>query len=274
MWIFYVTFDVISHLGLRIGFYETAKVFGYDFQRNIRQKNVEYLAYINAEKQYLHLEPNDRMFHIIRDPRDIAVSAYFSHLKSHSTHGWPELGLHRRKLETLSTEEGLLADMEFCKRLPTDSHETRLYQSMFEWDYTQPNVMEVRYEDMVQDPAQFMTNIFHFFGWIDDSSFDRSESIGYKLRVLINMALVKYRFPWLFKRKSITTQTARSIIVKHNFAKKTKGRLPGQENPSHHYRKGVSGDWKNHFTEKHKKYFKENFNDLLIKLGYEKDDNW
>lgn len=274
MWIFYITFDMASHLGFRIGFYETAKVFGYDFERNVRHKNVEYFAYINAEKQYVPTMPNDRMFHIIRDPRDIAVSSYFSHLKSHSTRGWPELDLHRRNLARLSKEEGFFADMEFCKRLPTNGHEIRLFQSMLEWDYTYPNVMEVRYEDMIQNPIQFMTNIFHFFGWIDDRSFDSSESMIYKLKVLINMALVKYRSPWLFRRKSLTTKTVRNIIENHNFVKKTKGRLPGQEKQNHHYRKGISGDWKNHFTEKHKKYFKENYNDLLIKLGYEENENW
>jgi hypothetical protein len=35
-----------------------------------------------------------------------------------------------------------------------------------------------------------------------------------------------------------------------------------------HLRKGVVGDWKNHFTNKDIKLFKEMANDLLIKLGY------
>lgn len=40
------------------------------------------------------------------------------------------------------------------------------------------------------------------------------------------------------------------------------------------FRSGKTGEWKKHFTEEHKKIFKEVAGDLLIKLGYEKDDGW
>ena len=39
-------------------------------------------------------------------------------------------------------------------------------------------------------------------------------------------------------------------------------------------RKGITGDWKNHFSTAHKKQFKAIAGDLLIELGYEKDFNW
>lgn len=41
------------------------------------------------------------------------------------------------------------------------------------------------------------------------------------------------------------------------------------------FRKGVSGQWKRVFTERHKDAFKESDRDgWLVRLGYEKDDNW
>ena len=40
------------------------------------------------------------------------------------------------------------------------------------------------------------------------------------------------------------------------------------------FRSGKTGEWKKHFTEEHKKIFKEVASDLLIKLGYEKDNSW
>ena len=40
------------------------------------------------------------------------------------------------------------------------------------------------------------------------------------------------------------------------------------------FRSGKTGEWKKHFTEEHKKIFKEVAGDLLIKLGYEKDNSW
>jgi hypothetical protein len=39
-------------------------------------------------------------------------------------------------------------------------------------------------------------------------------------------------------------------------------------------RKGIVGEWRNLFTQKHKDYFKEVAGQLLIDLGYEKDLNW
>jgi Sulfotransferase family len=52
------------------------------------------------------------------------------------------------------------------------------------------------------------------------------------------------------------------------------GRNPGQENRRRFYRKGIAGDWKNHFSPGEKETFKEMAGDLLITLGYEKDLDW
>jgi hypothetical protein len=40
------------------------------------------------------------------------------------------------------------------------------------------------------------------------------------------------------------------------------------------FRSGKTGDWKRHFTEEHKGIFKEVAGNLLIRLGYERDDDW
>ena len=40
------------------------------------------------------------------------------------------------------------------------------------------------------------------------------------------------------------------------------------------FRSGKTGEWRKHFTAEHKKIFKEAAGDLLIRLGYEKDNNW
>ena len=40
------------------------------------------------------------------------------------------------------------------------------------------------------------------------------------------------------------------------------------------FRKGQPGNWHEYFTEANKKFFKARTGDLLIRLGYEKDDNW
>jgi len=40
------------------------------------------------------------------------------------------------------------------------------------------------------------------------------------------------------------------------------------------FRSGKTGGWTQHFTEEHKKLFKEVAGDLLVRLGYEKNNDW
>jgi len=43
---------------------------------------------------------------------------------------------------------------------------------------------------------------------------------------------------------------------------------------SHTFRSGKTGGWSQHFTEEHKKLFKDVAGDLLVKLGYEQNNDW
>jgi len=47
-----------------------------------------------------------------------------------------------------------------------------------------------------------------------------------------------------------------------------------QPKKSHTFRSGKTGGWAQHFTEDHKKLFKDVAGDLLVRLGYEKDNDW
>ncbi len=47
-----------------------------------------------------------------------------------------------------------------------------------------------------------------------------------------------------------------------------------QPKKSHTFRSGKTGGWKEYFTEAHKKLFKDVAGDLLVELGYEKNNDW
>ena len=47
-----------------------------------------------------------------------------------------------------------------------------------------------------------------------------------------------------------------------------------QPEKSHTFRSGKTGGWKEYFSEDHKTLFKEVTGDLLVKLGYEEDNDW
>jgi hypothetical protein len=40
------------------------------------------------------------------------------------------------------------------------------------------------------------------------------------------------------------------------------------------FRSGKTGEWKKHFTDEHKRIFKDVAGDLLVKLGYEENNDW
>jgi len=47
-----------------------------------------------------------------------------------------------------------------------------------------------------------------------------------------------------------------------------------QPGKSHTYRAGKAGGWRDFFTDEHKRLFKDVAGDLLVRLGYEKTNNW
>lgn len=68
------------------------------------------------------------------------------------------------------------------------------------------------------------------------------------------------------------------IVNNNAFAKLSGGRKTGQENTRSFFRKGVAGDWKNHFGKEEIELYKTvnngRWNQLLVHLGYEESDNW
>ena len=59
-----------------------------------------------------------------------------------------------------------------------------------------------------------------------------------------------------------------ALLEDHSFRKKTGGRRQGAEDERAHYRKGISGDWNNHFTARIQSAFNETTGDLITVLGY------
>jgi hypothetical protein len=58
------------------------------------------------------------------------------------------------------------------------------------------------------------------------------------------------------------------------FERHSGGRKRGEADNAAEWRKGVAGDWRNHFTEADKALFKSLAGELLVELGYERDAGW
>jgi len=59
------------------------------------------------------------------------------------------------------------------------------------------------------------------------------------------------------------------VLENNSFKSLSGGRSQGKEDDSHHYRKGVHGDWKNHFTDELYELFLSKFEKQIVALGYD-----
>lgn len=238
----------------------------------VRNRNVDFIAYTNAKVEHIQDLPFVKGFHVVRDPRDVLVSAYFSHLHSHPTDNWPELAEHREKLKSLSKEEGLFCEMDFS---------AEEFEDMYNWNYTRDDILELKMENLTANPIPGFIEIMDFLSMLDQNRTSGIQRLVNTATLQVNRLLHKSRYvlptkevPKLQTRYTLPEEKVTSIVQKKSFSNLSGGREKGEENVQSHFRKGVPGDWANHFTPEHKQVFKERFNDVLIKTGYEEDDNW
>lgn len=97
---------------------------------------------------------------------------------------------------------------------------------------------EVRYEDLVKDPAGVLGGIYRWLG------------------------------------VAAATEQIATIVADNVFERNSGGRSPGQEDPLAEWRKGVVGDWRGRFTDEDRRVFKATAGTLLVELGYEEGTDW
>lgn len=230
----------------------------------VDRENVDFLAYTNANIRQAKQLPEHLGFHVVRDPRDVLVSGYFSHKNSHPTDNWPELEEHRSALQSLSKEEGLLKEIEFSRPF---------FEDMLTWDYDQPHVLELKMENLTSDPHHYFQQIVEHLCLHSQSGSLSRKAIQKANRVLY---ATHHRMPGnvipaqLTTTPSIEPAILISIIENHTFDKMAGGRSKGEEDKKSHYRKGKSGDWQNHFTDRVMNKFEDLYGGIVKKLGFDK----
>lgn len=73
--------------------------------------------------------------------------------------------------------------------------------------------------------------------------------------------------------RQLDSSRAAAIAEEYSFARQS-GRSPGEENKKSFMRKGVVGDWRNHFSLEARETFDRYAGNELILLGYEPDRAW
>lgn len=223
--------------------------------------HVDFLMHLNATRsitEQLTILPY-RGFHVIRDPRDILVSSYFSDKYSHPIYR-QEFAQFRDQLNSVEFDNGLALELD---------RRTAEFQALEEWDYRKPNVLETRYEVLTVKPQEDFTRILQFLGvpMPQDGlalSSARAKIATNRLLHRVGLGLRVGGIPAEFLQRTIEGQAFQKLA----------GRKKGEEDQKSHYRKGVAGDWVNYLTGPNKDRFKERWGQLLIDLGYEKNLDW
>jgi hypothetical protein len=192
-------------------------------------------------KEIGEIYPETRVIHIIRDGRDAVVSAthHMWNLGKGQLH--PEVlakreAYRKNPRELVESGEGIFAANQL--RSVAAEWASRVGRAVEDGPaLLGDNYREVRYEDLLERPREEIRQLLEFLG------------------------------------AETSEQSVERCVDAASFEKLTKGRRRGEE-AADFVRKGIAGDWRNVFTEQDKQTFKEVAGDVLIKLGYEKDDNW
>ena len=198
--------------------------------------------------------------HFIRDPRDVIVSGYLYHCRTQET--WcintefkyrgpilfpkvPYSQQHRSEdwkagylesLNGLSYQENLLSMNQRDGLL----FEMKYYgawtiESMKNWNYDRDNIFEVKIEDLQNSFDETFRLIFDYL--------DFSES---------------------------ETKLGLSIAAEHDLSRKSDKEIDEMR----HVSSKKPSKWKDYFEPEHKEAFLKQFGNVLVDLGYEKDNDW
>jgi hypothetical protein len=177
---------------------------------------------------------------VVRDPRDMYVSAYY-----HETH-------YRRREKNLAIERYFRHDPsrplreDFAcyldAKLRHRTHPPFTYRQFVQSWSNRPRVIRVRYEDFLRDAEGELSRVAQHVGLEVDPR-------------RIQHAVETNRFENATRARG-------------------KSRRPGETDPGEFERKGVSGDWRNHFDRRSCELIEKYEHSTLRELGYESDAGW
>ncbi len=178
--------------------------------------------------------------YVVRDGRDVMVSSYF-HMRGDLLAGG-KFNRYSAVFRTLDlnapAQENLPKFIESQAAVPLcrDGNWGKHVTSYFE--LAQPGLKLLRYEALRSDPNAAFAALVEA---MTDSPADEEQ--------------------------------VASSIERFSF-ERLAGRSPNSENSNSYLRKGVIGDWRNHFSREAARMFDKHFGNALIQCGYESDHDW
>ncbi len=177
---------------------------------------------------------------VLRDGRDVMVSAYYHFLFKNDINRSFSIDKHRKNL-------GFHDFDDIRSNLP------RFIEYMFTVYPTQ---------GMHFSWTQFVDS-----WWGKGAPFVRYEDLLARPTVTLREAAER------LMNVPLSDEAIQSVVDKYAF-KKVAGREAGQENKQSFVRKGIAGDWRNHFSQEACQVFAHHAGEHLIRTGYEMNLDW
>lgn len=178
---------------------------------------------------------------VVRDPRDLYVSFFYYETTYKGRNPNAAVFENFTLDESASVQDNFLGYLR--SKLLYPSHPWFFYSQFLDDWLNRPGTCLVRYEDCLAQPAIELTRILRFL----DEPIDLAR---------IDEVVEETSF------KAITSQ------------KYDEEREAGQTDNSKFHRKGVAGDWTNHFNAQARELFEQIEGDSLRRLGYEDSADW
>lgn len=201
--------------------------------------------YLNDEVRQIIEQDDVLCLYLYRDPRDVTVSAVL-YIKYALTHH-PLHPLFARLSESDALLFFLAGGILPVRELPYETtgnaqhiryEGLKLFCEMSKAWLSHPRVAKLRYEDFFSSPAETLR----------------------KSLAAVDVGLEQSRIA--------------EVAAQMDFHLLSGGRERGMEDKTSHYRKGLSGDFRNYFTDVHRAVCKYIVGEDLIRMGYETGYDW
>jgi len=214
-----------------------AEYFELPFRRN---QNVRYEHAI-LHGHHVYNKRFNKVYYVLRDGRDVMVSYYFHLLFNNDKNSEQMVAFSRSQMPFEDFDNVQKNLSQFIEYMFTKYEKRPFHFTWSEFVNSIPekkSVATIKYENLLTEPV-----------------------------LEISEALKKNGV------EEIDEVRLREIVEKYSFQNLTR-RKPGDENNRSFLRKGISGDWKNYFSQEAKEVFNRYGGKELIRLNYEKDISW
>lgn len=186
-------------------------------------------AVVSGWKFALNKWRNEKVIHIIRDPRDVAISAYY----------------YWQRPSVLSTIQSMIdGTLPFHGVGSWTSYVDAWQEVRYSNDENSLKIEVICYEDLLDFPVSQLDMLLSF--------------VAPSLYIDLDAVIM---------RQSLSTKRTQ---IEHD----GDTRPYGKAIQLHHLRKGVAGDWRNHFDHACIELAHKHWQEHLLQFHYERDDTW